>query len=939
MREETRQIFLQTIDSDAGKRSIAEAMLMDLEKQPGFVMSLPHTCMKDGDPIVKRVAAIYFKNAIIKQWRSNEYSEARKYLVENILDLFLYGDEVTRTAYNAILVNIFNNEKLSDLDGMFRKAAGFMRTSEANHVLTALNMYERVFDAEKIKYNLEQVLGLMFDTAGKDILEKVYGFLESGNYGMVKTGMIVLSKSYCYYSIPDFLSAIGTFSYVFNLSLRILNLEGSNEDLLESKKWAAYFMYKSCSKGIKKFYKKSELSEYITDMNRFQMVYATFLKIIQERSQQTIDIELYAIDFFVLLTSDADFFRYMEPNLSYFISGYILPLYSLSDSEEDDFENDPDKYLREKYNFFGNGLRSSLNTLFCEIISKVKQKEETFQGIISYLLSILGGSKETPSRDNIRAAYGSFFLLASIKSTLMKKARNVLEYIVANHVIPALRGNSCILKSQACYFLSTIEEDLPINGLALEALDNTHKLMKSSHRALMVESTLAMSFFLFNEASSEKFRQLIPETVESILSLSNTYNLEPLTMLLDSIIGYYPEEISKYAPELVGSISRITLSHLMNESDVGEDKQMVVSGFLRSIESLILSLDQRSLVLKYSYVNSYDVISFILKEEKSDFYQEALDILNGYVYMIKEIEGSMWGLFQMVLNLPIDEITVYSTEVADLIDNFITYGKTSVMDAGILGSICSVISKLCLCNEENFLDEDFMGGCRIIESIILNIGNELLSKDPSRLPLFISVAISGEKMIDEDGPAIVYALELIMNCFILRPKETIRILREQKYLQSFFEKLFSQKNKFKRVHDKKICMLFIGTICRLQDGALPELDVHGLGEVLVATVTSLPEAIRLRNQMKDDEDAPPPLVNTEDDQCLDASDISCTDILEEDIYFETELDKFEPFGYISSILSSPASGTYAEKIISTMTDEQKDSLSTVLNGERIIQKI
>ncbi|AFM99155.1 importin [Encephalitozoon hellem ATCC 50504] len=939
MREETRQIFLQTIDIDLGKRNAAESMLMNLERDPEFVMSLPHTCMKDSDAILKRIATIYFKNAIIKQWKDSTYSEVRKYLIENILDLFLYGDEITRVAYDAIIVHIFNTEKLNELNGLFQKASELMKSADTNSVFTALNMYEKIFDAEKIKYNLEQVLGLMYNTAGKDVLEKVYEFLEAGNYGMVKIGMVVLAKSYCYYSIPDFLSAIGTFSYAFNLSLRILNLRGTDENLLESRKWAAYFMYKACSKGIKRFYKNNELTEYITDINRFQMIYTTFIKIIQERSEETTDIELYAIDFFVLLTSNSEFFRYMEPDLFYLISGYILPVYSLSDSEEDDIENDPDKYLREKYSFFGNDLRNSLSILFCDIISKVKQKEETFQGIINYLVSVLGKCKESPTPDNIRLAYGSLFLLAKIKSTLLRKARSVVVYVMVNHVIPSLCGNSLALKSQACYFLSEIQEDLPINTIVFEALDSVHKLMKSDHKVLKVEGTLAMSFFLFNEMASEKFKELIPETVESILSLSNIYDFESLTILLDSIIGYYPDEISKYAPELVRSISRITLSHLMNESDEGENKLLVVSGFLRSMENLVLSLNQRSPTLRHSYMNSYDVLSFILKEEKSDFYHEALDILNAYVFMIKEIEGSMWGLLQMILNLPADEVGIYSEEVANLIDNFITYGKTSIIDSNILGSIYSLISNFCLCNEENLSDEEFISGCRIIESIILNIGNEVLCKDPSRLSFFISVAMSSDS-IDESSAAMVYALEVVMNCFILRPSETIQILRMQKYFQTFFEKFFEQKSRFKRVHDKKICTLFVGTICRLQDGTLPELDIHNLNKVLVSTITTLPAAIKLRNQMKENEDAAMSSVDSEEEDYLDASDdLDTMDILEEDIYFESALDHFEPFGYISSILSSPVAGSYGEKIISAMTNHQKESISTVLNGERVVQKI
>lgn len=936
MKEETRQIFSQTISPDVSKRHAAESALEELEKQPEFVMTLPHTCMNDEDPIIKRASAIYFKNTVIKQWSCGEFEDARKYLMANILDLFLNGDEVTRVSYNAIIVHILNMEKLSDLNEMFQKSAVFMKTSDANHIFTALNMYERVFDAEKIKYNLEQVLELMFSTAGNDILEKIRMLLEAKNYKIAKIGMIVLAKSYCYYSIPGFLSSVEVFSYVFNVALQTLSLSNINdEDFIETKKWASYFLYKSCSKGVKKFYKNAELSSYVVDPYRFQTIYSTFLRVIQERTEYTIDIELYAIDFLVLLTSDADFFRYMESDLSYLISGYILPLYSLSEEEEDDFENTPDKFLREKYNFFGNELRNSLNTLFCEIITRIKQKQDVFHDVINYLVAILSNYREDPTHERMKAAYGGLFLLAGIKTTLMKRSRNVFEHIVANYVLPDLRANSLLLRSQACYFLSLVDEDLGIDGKMYEALDDVYKLMKSNHNVLKVEATLAMSFFLYNEAVSERFKPLIPETVESVLKLSNVYDIEPLTTLLDAIVERYPDEISSYVPELVGSISKITLSHLVDEKE-GDNKLMVVSGFLRSVENLVLSLDQGSYVLGQAYLNSYDLLLYILKESKSDFYQEALDILNSYVFMMKHIEGSMWGIFHTILRLPDDEITVYSSEIADLIDNFVTYGKVHMMDTDILGSIYSMISKLCLCNEENFFDDDFISGCRIIESMILNMGNELLEKDPSRLAFFVSVAVSGSKMIDESGPGMVYVLELIMNCFILRPRETVQMLQEQNHLHEFLENFFEHKNKLKRVHDKKICVLFLGTICGLHENTVPGLDIQRFNRALVYVITSLPAAIKLRNQMKNDEEA---MDQPDASEEYDASDDSRMDVLEEDIYFETSLDHFEPFGYISSILSSSIQGSYGNKAISTMTDQQKESISAVLNGERIVQKV
>ncbi|TBU18788.1 importin [Ordospora colligata] len=941
MNEEACSLFLQTIDVDSRKRNEAERILMEKEKDPVFVMSLIRGSMMDTNAIVKRVSSLYFKNAIINQWNNDAYALAKNRLIEEILDMFLYGDDVTRVSYNAILVHIFNKEKSLDrIEVLFEKASQFLKVPDVNHVYTALNMYSKVFEADEIRSNIESALEKIYGGSGRDILGKVHMFFEMGDYVMLKVGLNVLVKSYCYYSIPKYLSCIEAFSYVFGLALRTMGLENNEvEGVLDCKELAANFIYREYSKGLKKFYKNNELSEYVKDVSRLREVYPMFLKVVQERSKLREEIEVCAVDFFALLVSDATFNEYVERDIPYLVFGYILPVYSLSEADEEDFEQDAEKYLREKYGYFRSTLRSNLNGLFREIVSKMKNNEEKFNEMLKCLVSVLDNCKENPSKENLRMAYGSFFLLASIKSTLMKKAMNVLVYVVMNHVIPNLRGECLVLKSQACYFLSIIEEDLPIGTEAIGLLDEVHALMMSSHRVLYVEATLAMSFFMSNEMASEKFKQLIPVVLESILRLLNAYDLEPLTILLDTITEYYPEEMVKYAPELVRSISGIVITHLSSTEELSEEKAMLVMGFLRNIESLILSLEHGSVVLEHAYMNSYDVLYFILNEGKEDFYQEMLDILNGYVFMIKRIERSMWGLFHMVLNLPIDDIAIYSSNVADLIDNFVTYGKESVMNTSILTGIYSVISKFCLCNEENFYEDEFMDGCRIIESIILNIGNEVVNADPSRLEFFLNVAISGLSMVDEAGTAMVYVLEVVMNSFILRPNDTIRILVEHKRLEEILRNLFTQRNNFKRVHDKKICMLFIGAVCGLRDGEIPGLDMQGFIGFIVAVVTSLPAAIKLRNQMKEEEDEEVDESYCEEEEYA-SSDGSYGDVfLEEDIYFETSLDHFEPFGYISSILSQPMPGSYASRAVHEMSEKQKSTMFSVLNTERVIQKV
>jgi hypothetical protein len=110
-----------------------------------------------------------------------------------------------------------------------------------------------------------------------------------------------------------------------------------------------------------------------------------------------------------------------------------------------------------------------------------------------------------------------------------------------------------------------------------------------------------------------------------------------------------------------------------------------------------------------------------------------------------------------------------------------------------------------------------------------------------------------------------------------------------------------------------------------------EVDVEKITIFFSSIFTSLPKAIEKRNRLKlsEAEEEEASSESSGEDYDSNASDI-VEDRLDEDIYFETPLDYFDPFKYISSILSSPVQSSFGVKMLDAMNEDQKRNISEIV---------
>ena len=766
----------------------------------------------------------------------------------------------------------------------------------------------------------------MFNQLGTSFTNKFTELLASKKYSSAAMCMKIVSKAYSNYSLPDFLVRIEVFSGFFQLATEIFKIKEKNsESLFKIQKWAAYFLYKSAHKGLKKYFKNNELVSFVRSEQTTTVLYSTFSNLLTEYLNGTSfdeKIPITIANFFTLFASNKLTRHYIKKNYMFLISSFIIPEQGYDEDTKEAFEYDHEDYLRERYNYYSNDLKIETSELFEEILHSDKEVEGT---VIASLQSFLD-NKTDDSNASVR--YAIIGLLASTQKNLIKQlSHEGFYFFVKKYIFTDLNSSYPFLISQALYFLSLTESFESDDHSVVDALSKIVSLTNGDHPILAVEACLALNCFFYNEKVRAMFKPIIASLFEKVLVFTKKYFIESLSTLSDSIIDCYTDDISAYAPIFVQSICSSFMEHIDEDKD---ENVPVISGYLSTIEKLIMSADDKPEIISSIYASTYNIIYFVFEKQKYDFFQECFDLMNSFLFVLRKIDQSMFNIFNITLTNDKEELSLYPREIGDFIDNFLTFGKDSMINAKTVELIYNIIDMFIPENsaELEVYDEDFEAGCRIIDSLMLNSGTAAVAANPNLIPAILHKIISNYDFAASYDVLPLFALESIMNCFIVSPEVTLTNLAS--FTETFFIQIEVFKKLFKRVYDKKLFILFTGILFKV-DKALP-MSFESYSSTFVEILTSLPDAIKKRSKLQ--ERAENSDYSEEDEEISDysASDIS------EDIYFVTILDAFDAFEYSRNMLSNIQPNTIGQKILSAMNQNHISEIKNVLEASQAAQK-
>lgn len=919
--QELRKIFADTINPNTLVRNQAEEKLKQISKNIDVYICIQNNLIKDPDIMIRKSATIYFINKITEYYNCNEIKPFISQFEQTIFNYMLYANNESELEIaEKLMIVFYENTGEEQLTHLLQEILQYYCTNDMSKVFIVCQTLALIYKIQNFREPIKNFVNAFFDSVGDDFANKFQHLIQNKKWNIVRVIMKFIGKSYCEYELSEKLSNEQIFNFYINMAISICEQQCYDcEDFIKSKKWALFFLYKMSNKGIKNYFKKDSLSHIIKEPQIITKIINIFCKQIEEYKKTSFPCDMYIVYiayFFETIGSSKYTKQYLSNVIEILLFDFIIPAYKYDEKTKLAFEYDYNVYLSERYNFTMNQKRGAISSLFCNIVRHNKSYE-------TQIVQILIQNLNDPSI-NLEYKYGVLGLLGDITKSIRKVLGNEKFYIFINTSLKHwLFSDNLPLVSQSLYFMSLAEDiDMKQEDL-IELIQVVFKYIQHENVILQIESCLAMNFFFYSENIVSYLNNVIPGLLNSILKFNKEYPLEALNNLMEQIVNNFGELIIDYAPQFV-SIIIGNINEILSSEDNKNDGYYTVSSYLQSIDKLIVSSGDKLDITKSVYELVVPIIYRIFKEELFELFADGFELMNTFFYNLESIDSKAYEIFKIALSSNKDELALYSNEIQDFMDNFVSFGKENVINEEILKLYYDMF-ELFFVTPEDIYEDDYVAAFNIINALLLYCGNKVAQIKREFIPVIVSKIITKLNALEEESVVcMVYGLETIMNCIIIQLADSLFAMEHSKTL--FFNKVWEYSPNFKRVIDKKIFLIFLKTIfmCKMDT----TISIEELNKSLVMVLTSLPDAIKKRNALFDESDD-------------NSDEISNTDydMLTEDIYASTPLDSLNPYEMVSNMLKNIVPGTVGQESLRSMKVNQISAIKEILNHPQEVQKL
>lgn len=177
------------------------------------------------------------------------------------------------------------------------------------------------------------------------------------------------------------------------------------------------------------------------------------------------------------------------------------------------------------------------------------------------------------------------------------------------------------------------------------------------------------------------------------------------------------------------------------------------------------------------------------------------------------------------------------------LDNFISYGTNVLMQTpAYVQALVSMISDIF--NDEKVGGMDRICGCKLAESMMLNLRGHINEYIPEFIKLAMTVISSNELKVKSYR---IHLMEMVINAIYYNPILALHVLESNGWTNKFFSSWFSNIESFSRVHDKKLSIVAISALLTLRAEDVPS-SVHlgwpRLLQGIVRLFQTLPAALK-----------------------------------------------------------------------------------------------
>ncbi|KAI8097286.1 armadillo-type protein [Halteromyces radiatus] len=1023
------QLFVATYNPDPNVHKQAELSIRSIEAQNGFLPVVLQIFSSEQLELgARQAAAIYFKNRIYRAWeRGNNSScpigeEDRNIVKQGILHALVTVPNAVQVQLATSLYTILDNDFPDQWPNFVNEVQSFLSSNDARLIsvgLLALREVVKVYqwkDTER-REPLQHIIELTFPTV-QGICNNLVTMEDLDAAIMLKTSLKIYHASIQVdlpKSLQESKSLVPWGTLFLQLIEKRIPMDCLPETIAEreaypwgkAKKWAYHCLNRLFGKyGNPALLPPGSATRYNGFAKNFVNNFAP--NIIQAYLTQVdgwIKKELWMSNKCLMLTAaflddsikHKTTWQIMKPHTDVLVSQFIFPQLCISLEDEQLWQNDPVDYVHKKIDPLEDFHSPQINVTNMLIDLAHHRKKHTFMGILGFINNVLMAYLETSEgQKNGREKDGALAMIGSLANEILAKkspVANMMDAFFVTHVFPDFKSRFPYLRARACDITRKFSNlDFSSEENVLILYENVLECLRDSELPVKVQAALALQPMIRHETVRNAMEPSLPFIMQELLNLTNEIDVDILATVMEEFVEIFAVQLTPFAVQLCTQL-RDTYLRIMEEisqaktqngngiegggedevsfnGDIDElsDKMMAAMGVLKTIGTLILSLESSPEVLQQLEDALLPVITYTLENSVMDLYVEIFEIIDSCTFSAKRVTPTMWGVFELIYKA-LKDTTVDFMAVLPPLDNYISYGRDVFIAHENFQQMMFDIIQMVM-KGDHLTEEDKVSACKLMESVLLNCRGHMDSYVMPFLNLAFQYIFTGTMKSLEFK---IHCLEVVINCLYYNPALTLRILEDNHWTQGFFSLWFGLLDKFSRVHDKKLVIVTLCAILELPSDQIPHSLQSGWSHILnsiIMVFKSLPKAIENRENMEklygedyeqdieessgydgsstgdddtvenDDED-----VHDEDNEYLefltqqaaaqenDGLEFDEEDEIEEEVLFESPLDEIDPYIKFDEIFrklqgSSPESYTLLTK---DLDGEKQDMLLSILN--------
>ncbi|KAL8761934.1 MAG: hypothetical protein Q9184_002003 [Pyrenodesmia sp. 2 TL-2023] len=901
-----------TLDTNADARRQAELDLKFAEEQPGFINALLNILQAEPDNGIRLSTVVYLKNRVVRGWTAGDEHQQHKPIArdekadlrDRILPILASTPPQIRAQLIPVLQKILQHDFPLEWPGFLDITMQLLSASDASSVFAGLHCMNAICKIYRFKSgDNRDDFNRIVEASFPQLLAIGGKLLEESSPEAWEMLRIILKtyKQAVYLELPPSLLNREKMVSWCTLFLKIVSKDSPpnslDEDLDERernhwwkcKKWAyanlnrLYIRY-----GNPGTHPKHSSPEAVEFSKSFIVDFAPeilkiYMQQIDKWAQKRIWLSKpslsHTLSFLDECVKPKSMWNHLKPHMETLISHVFFPVLCQSDEDLELFDSDPSEYLHRKLNFYEEVTAPDVAaTNFLVSLTK-SRKKQTFT-ILNFVNGVVNKYESSPDEQkNAREKEGALRMIGTLASVILGKKSPIadqVEYFFVRHVFPEFRSPHGFLRARACDTLAKFEQlEFKESENLLIIYRNILESMADPELPVRVQAALALQPLIRHDVIRASMQQNIPQIMQQLLKLANEVDVDALANVMEDFVEEFATELTPFAVALSEQL-RDTYLRIVREllerhattkdeddtyGDLLDDKSITALGVLQTIGTLILTLEATPDVLMHLETILMPIVSITLENRLYDLFTEVFEIIDSCTFSAKRISPAMWQAFEYMHKSFKAGAELYLEDMLPALDNFVAYGaETMIQTPAYVEAVVGMVQDIF--RDEKVGAMDRVCGCRLAESMMLNLRGHINQYVPKFIELAMTVIASNELKVRSYR---IHLLEMVINAIYYNPVIALRTLEANGWTNKFFSSWFSNIESFSRVHDKKLSIVAISSLLGLRGEDIPTSVQQGWPRLIQGVVRlfqTLPAAIKNREEVTKEGDF---TINDDDD--------------------------------------------------------------------------